>query len=225
MGTSLASIEPIQPPSAQHLERLSSLPQWVAERLAILRNESQPDQAGKYRMVPVLPAALILSAEQRVLAHEHITGLSIMLDMTPMNGSAHAQQTMLVVSKMLLTLPSREAGELAAEAKGEAFMEALDDVPCWAVKEAMRRWHRGEHGDSHDYRWQPAPATLRRLARIEELRVKGLRGRLIDICAAESEIQFSEEHRTSMKERMAGLAKSLFGKATGERIQSNEDAA
>jgi hypothetical protein len=43
-----------------------------------------------------------------------------------------------------------------------AYLSAIDDVPPWAVAEAIRRWHRGEGGGKDaNYRFAPAPAELR----------------------------------------------------------------
>jgi hypothetical protein len=110
---------------------------------------------------------------------------------------------------MMLTLPSREAGDLAAEAKSEAYMAALDDVPCWAVQEAMRRWYRGECGAKHDYRWQPAPATLRELALVETYRVRAVRRKMSQLLTAEPLIEFDEGHCQRMREKIQSLGLSL----------------
>jgi hypothetical protein len=82
-------------------------------------------------------------------------------------------------------------------------MAALEDVPNWAVQEAMRKWHRAEYGPKHDYKWQPAPATLRELSMIETYRVMGIRRKLNDLLLAEPLIEFSPEHEASMKARIA----------------------
>ncbi len=77
----------------------------------------------------------------------------------------------------MLVKPTRAGGSEAAEARLDAFMEALDDVPHWAVAIAIRKWHRGEcglseHGKRYDYHWAPELADLRRLARIEACDVR-----------------------------------------------------
>jgi hypothetical protein len=46
--------------------------------------------------------------------------------------------------------------------------DALDDVPAWAVENAMRRWHRSECGVLHNYAFAPAPGVLRGIA-LQEL--------------------------------------------------------
>jgi hypothetical protein len=174
MANQLAIIEPIQLPDVRRPAKLSTLPQWLEARLTVLRREIQPDPAtGQHREAPVLPRSLILGKEQKILVERHIAALDSIMGMTPEAGAEFAQATTTAVSKMTMVLAGKEAGELASEAKGEAFIDALEDVPSWAVQEAMRRWHRGECGPRHDYKWQPAPATLRELAMIEVYRVKG----------------------------------------------------
>jgi hypothetical protein len=203
MGTQLAIIEPIQPPDVRRPAKLSMLPRWVEERCASLRKASQPDQAGIYREVQALPKSLILGREQKMLVEQHVAALNAVLAMTPVKDIRHGELTMTTVTKMTLVLPSKEVGELAGEARGEAFMAALDDVPSWAVQEAMRKWHRAEYGPRHDYKWQPAPATLRELAMIEVYRVMGTRRKLNDILLAEPLIEFTPEQEASMKARIA----------------------
>lgn len=230
MGNQLATIEQIQPPDARRPARLSLLPLWVAERLAVLRNEPQPDQEGRHRVMPVLPSSLILSSDQKMLIEQHIRAMDSVIAMTPQADVGYGEATMVAVSKMMLVLPSRESGDLGGEAKGEAFMDALEDVPFWAVQEAMRKWHRSEYGPKHDYRWQPAPATLRELAMIETYRVMATRRRLGELCAAEVLIEFSDEHRATMRAKFEAHIKGVLSvnkskpdEATGERIAPPEN--
>jgi hypothetical protein len=144
--------------------------------------------------------------EQRTLIEQHEVALSAVLEMTPDEDERHGEQTMTAVTKMLLVLPSRESGDLMSQAKGEAYMAALEDVPSWAVQEAMRKWYRAECGERFDYRWQPAPATLREIALIEVYRVKGVRRKLREVLAAEPLREFSEEHMETMKRRLSVVA-------------------
>lgn len=77
-----------------------------------------------------------------------------------------------LIAKMLLAYPITGASKESGTARAEAYLEALDDVPPWALAAAVRRWNRGAAGDAHDYRWTPAPAVLRKIAvaELEELR-------------------------------------------------------
>jgi hypothetical protein len=156
----------------------------------------------------------MLSKEQKMLIERHVVDLNAVLAMTPYEDDRHGELTLMTVTKMSLVLASREAGDLAGEAKGEAYMAALEDVPSWAVQEAMRKWYRGEYGAKYDYKWQPAPATLRELAMLETYRVMGVRRKLQELLSAEPLIEYSDEHCAEMKAKIGellrgfGLAKS-----------------
>lgn len=73
------------------------------------------------------------------------------------------KQRLAIVAKMLLTYPMAGASTETGRARAEAYLDALDDVPPWALAAAVKAWHRGEAGE-HDYRWAPAPAVLRAAA-------------------------------------------------------------
>jgi hypothetical protein len=165
-----------------------------------------------------------------MLIERHMAALGDILAMTPEVNPKNAEATMIAVSKMTMVLAGRESGEFAAEAKGEAYMDALDDVPFWAVKEALRKWNRSECGPKHDYKWQPVPSTLRELALSEVYAVKAMRRRLADLVNAEPLIEFTPEQEASMRAKIAahlsGCLKSTRDVATGEKLQtSGEDAA
>lgn len=138
---------------------------------------------------------------------QHVSALTAALAMTPAEDICHGEQTMTTVTKMTLVLPSRETGDLAGEARGEAYMAALEDVPSWAVQEAMRKWYRGECGAKHDCKWQPAPATLRELAMSETYMVMGTRRKLNNLLAAEPLREFTEEEEATMRQKLAGFLK------------------
>lgn len=211
MSMELAVVEPIQSPDARTPAKLTSLPQWVAERCGRLKLEEQPDPITRNsRKVPTLPAEMIPNQTQRGLILKHAAELDRLLLMTPAQDYRLAEKTAVAVGKMMLVLPSKEAGEMAAEAKSEAYMAALDDVPFWAVQEAMRRWYRGEYGSSHDYKWQPGPAALRELATIETWRVKAVRRQMAQLLNAEPLIEFDEAHRARMVEKIKALGIGLL---------------
>lgn len=69
-----------------------------------------------------------------------------------------------LISKMLLTYPVPNASAETGAARGQAYLDAVGDLPAHVIAEAIKRWNRGEAGD-HDYRWAPAPAVLRQICR------------------------------------------------------------
>ena len=102
----------------------------------------------------------------------HVAYLEGQLQHTPLNYDAYGRATIVLVTKMLLALPSAAMTEESAAAKAEAYMDALEDVPSWAVQAAIRGWHRSEYGDKFNYRWAPVPSELRTVAFLEAWKTK-----------------------------------------------------
>jgi hypothetical protein len=125
--------------------------------------------------------------EQRAAIERFSAAVTELLDQTPERDGRWGERTFLAVSKLLMTLAGREGGELAGEAKGGAYMAALDDVPYWATEEAARLWYRGECGVQHNYTWPPAPAVLRGVARLPECALRWTSTQLHQLLIAEED--------------------------------------
>jgi len=162
--------------------------------------------------VPTVPSNLTLSPAERAEIERHVADLKSLCEQTPEANAIWAAATLVVVTKLMLALPSFQQNEAGAEASGEAFMAALDDIPTWAVAAAARRGHRGNGSENedrqpYDYRWRPAPADLRKIALTEKFRVCGLMKPLERLLAAEPRVEFSEEHCSQMRARLTSLLK------------------
>lgn len=145
----------------------------------------------------------------------HVEQVDRLLRDTPLT-SAKAEGDMLAhVTNMTLSLPGQRASERGAEATGEAFMMALDDLPPWAVAAAIRRWYRGDAPPPlpghkpHDYAWRPAPAVLRAIAFSETAELRTRVRDLRRLLSAECAVEYTEEHRQTMLQRLAGLFGSM----------------
>ncbi len=203
--------EPIPLPDVRRLDQTPSWPAWLASRVESMKDECQPALAdGKYRDILTLPATLILGRAECAEVERHIDELDALCRQTPTNGAEWEAATLIVLTKLMLALPSSQQNEAGAEASGEAFQAALDDVPTWAVAAAVRRWYRGdcgenERGQPYDYHWRAAPAELRRIALIEKWRVQQRASTLRKLLAAEPLIEFSDEHCAQMRARLAAV--------------------
>jgi hypothetical protein len=186
------------------------LPAWAASRIASLKNESQPDETGRWRQVLTIPTSLILKANEREAVEQHVIALDRLCEDTPQR-SARAQKAMLVILTQLMWVsPSTTQNELSAEARGAGFMMALDDITVWAVQAAVRNWCRGNcgtdtRGRPYDYRWCPAPAELRRIAFIEMWRIQSRAADLRRLLRAVPRKEYLDEHCRVMREQLITL--------------------
>lgn len=104
---------------------------------------------------------------------------------------------MAMVSKILIAYPSAQMTEAKAAAMSEAYLDALSDIPTWAIEGARRRWNRGEVSGlgNANLAFAPSAPQLRLLA-IEELEYEADRAkwasRMID---RYNEHLRREEHR------------------------------
>ncbi len=198
-------------PDVRRLDRMPSWPAWVDLRVGSMKDEPQRSTAdGKYRTIPTLPANLILNDAERAEIERHAADLDALCAQTPTDSDEWEGATLIIITKLMLALPSSQQNEAGAEATGEAFQAALDDVPTWAVAAAVRRWYRGdcgenERGQPYDYHWRPAPAELRKIALVEKWRVQQRTQTLRKLIAAEPLIEFSDDHCTDMRVRLAAV--------------------
>lgn len=128
-----------------------TLPPWFAG-LAVGTVQYPGMPAKKY-----LAGGSTLTARQR----QEITAKREQIVLA-LDAGRFASQRTAVIAKVLLSYPSAQAGELSAAARGEAYRDALDDMPAWAIAEAIKRWNRGQAGE-HNYSFAPAPAVLRKI--------------------------------------------------------------
>jgi hypothetical protein len=162
----------------------------------------------------------LTAGEHEELAR-HAKQLYALFQRTPVNDPNVEQETVVAVTKMTLVLSSATQNDISAEARGEAFMAALDDVPVWAVQAAIRSWYRrncgkNDKGEPYDYHWCPAPAELRCIALAEMRWVNERADTIQTLLRAEPRIEYSDEHRRTMCERLAELSRTLRASLVGK---------
>jgi hypothetical protein len=168
---------------------------------------------------------MLLTAKHRGELDRHKAALEALCADTPENSAEAEANTLVIITKMMLVLPSQRPNEDAAEARGEAYMLALEDVPTWAVNAAIRRWYRNEAGNDekgrpYDCTFAPVPGDLRRVAVAELWRVRHRAFVCAELLAAEQRIEFTDEHCARMGARLDQLFKfSPVGKdGSGETV-------
>jgi hypothetical protein len=163
--TALVKIEPLPTPTIA--EPTPKWPDWL-ETLGAHEN-FQPDPAtGEWGYVQALTPGRIISADQRLEIVKQRDQMVHLTDQTPDRSRAVKEKVFLILAKLMLAMPARVAGPEAAEARIDAYLVAVSDVPGWAVDKAVKRWYRGAcdvHGSEHfNYSFAPSPADLRRIA-------------------------------------------------------------
>lgn len=156
---------------------------------------------------------MILTASERDEVLRHIAALQpfTRLDqLFDLRGSVMSNdQAHGVMIASLLLKGGAKLDQQSSDAFTEDYLDAIEDIPAWAVREAIRKWNRAESpkldGKPHDFNWRPAPPTLRQLALIE---VAGVKARLLELnnlVTAVPVIEFSEEHCSEMREKLKGV--------------------
>ena len=207
----IAKIEPLLPVTIDPEGRVTipSWPEWATSRAAVL--ERTWERRAKTALeVYRLPASMIPTAAMRVELQAARGNLERALGATPKNDPAQDAAALVIITKMLKVLPGQRLDAIGAEVTGEAYMTAIEDLPVWALAEAMRGWYRGECPGEHDFHWRPAPAELRSLT----LHVcAAAHARLYDIkglLAAEPMREYTPEQRESNLKRLAAIIRGIF---------------
>jgi hypothetical protein len=158
-----------------------------------------------------IPKELILNSSERLEVQRHITELDrftrldqlITIRETVMSNDAALG---VMVAGLLIKGGGTKLDKASADALTEDYLDALDDLPAWCVREAMRKWNRAESppldAKRHDFNWKPTPPALRRLAQHELASVKGRIISLDRLLNAVPLIEFSDDHRESMIKRL-----------------------
>jgi hypothetical protein len=212
------NMEPSVLPEVRRLDRMPSLPAWVQQRIDALESECQPDNTGKYRLMVVLPRAMILNSSERAVVEERVAdraswldvGQPITLDERTLSND---QAISVIIAELLINPRGSKLDDISSRALAEAYLIATDDLPAWSVRNALRKWIRGESakfdGKPHDFDWRPAPATLRRLAQMELAPIKAEMVQLEKLLIAVPRLELSDEHRAKIRARFAELLKTL----------------
>lgn len=187
---------------------LASLPSWlVSRRDAESRSEHRRivrDATGRQiGEVRTLPRSLMLTGAMRAVLSRRIAELEGAL------GASPPEQILEHVARLLgRYLPGKSDDDLAVRA--EAYLEALDDLPAWVVREAIRRWFKGECGGAErDYDFPPGEARLRGVAKHVLSVAQGQVIVFRRLLVAEPEPEISEADRARQAAEFHALAADL----------------
>lgn len=138
------------------LQALTSSPELLALRRISLGTINHPGMPPR----KYLSGGLTLTADERLRIEGKVRELSSVCEADDSQPNQKARLGLLAT--MLMAYPMAGGSEEAGKARANAYLVALDDLPPWAIAEAIRKWHRGEGGGrDSNYRFAPAPAEMR----------------------------------------------------------------
>lgn len=178
-----------------------------------------------------LPANLILNSGERRMVEQHRAELARFLDLeqtivlrerTLTNDQAHG----VMIAGLLIKGGGIKLDKAASDQLTEDYLDAIEDLPAWSVREALRKWNRAESPrldpkQPHNFVFRPAPPILRQLAYLELWTVKSKIQALEKVLNAVPLIEFSDEHR----EMMLGKLQTLFHDAANPMVPIIEQPA
>ena len=101
-----------------------------------------------------------MTADQRLRIEAKVRDLRMVCEAD--DSQANQKARLGLLATMLMAYPMAGGSEESGKARANAYLVALDDLPPWAIADAIRKWHRGEGGGKDcNYRFAPAPAELR----------------------------------------------------------------
>lgn len=136
-----------------------SLPAWAKSRIAWLGTVTIDKKTTHY-LTTGLPQ---LTDVERAQIEPQLQKLEALVIPT----AADDKPKLVLITKMLMAMASGQTSEIGAQARGEAYLFAVGEVPAWSVDEAVKNWYAGKVRDipEQDLKWAPAPAVLLRASR------------------------------------------------------------
>lgn len=152
-----------------HLDTMRSLPLRLAKLASSIGTTQWPGQPVRLD----LPSGMALTPQDRVEAEERLRQVEAIVTGSTLTTNESAKARLSLLTKMLLAFPAvGSSSEIAAQARSDVYDDALSDIPPWALNNAIKRWARGEVPSdlgfgSLNFNFAPAPAVLRKLAKVE----------------------------------------------------------
>lgn len=215
MAQDLQTSSPVSLPAVDTSEPTSILllPDWLSSQVADVsdlgrgRTVVDPETRQIVARVPTIPKSKMPSGAQRAAIALRITELQEAIRPGPF-------EDMIGILGDLIQeyAPQRLAPETVS-IKAEAYLDAVEDLPAWTVREAVRRWRRGEvSADAATLDFAPRPARLKAIAERLVLVASGQAARLQRVLDAQPDDPVTDAQMAANSEKLTGLiAKTADG--------------
>lgn len=179
------------------------LPPWLATQISAVsdlgagRTIVDPANGKITGRVATIPRSRMPTGPQRAAIMQRIEELRGATRPGP------EKRTLSLVGEIVNEQATSRLDEDTAVIKIGAFMDAVEDLPFWALREALRRWRRGEVSDKSQLPFGIKPHKLRDMALMIRASAEGQAIRLQRILDAEPEDELSEAQRGEMQAKIA----------------------
>lgn len=189
------------------------LPDWLASQLAAVsdlgagRTEVDPATKLITARVATIPASRMPTGPQRTAIARRIADLQAAIEPGPV------EETIGVLGDLIQEYAPSRLDDRTVSIKAEAYLDAVEDLPAWTVRAAVRRWRRGEvSADPATLDFAPKPARLRGIAERMVLVARGQAARLQRVLDAKPEERITDAQMAANSEKLTGLiAKTADG--------------
>jgi hypothetical protein len=145
---------------------------YLPLRLARLANSiSKTDWPGQKTRLS-LPAEMMLTASERAGLEQRLVAIKTIITGSNLTTAECSKARLSLLTKMLLAFPtSGNSSDAAADARGDIYDDAVEDIPPWALSAAIKRWVKGDVPDLRlgalNFHFAPAPAVLLAICKLE----------------------------------------------------------
>ncbi|MCJ2086520.1 hypothetical protein MKK88_11030 [Methylobacterium sp. E-005] len=143
------------------------------------------------------------------------------------------EDTITLLGELIQEFAPARLDPKTVDIKAEAYMDAVEDLPAWTLREAIYRWHRGQVSvsDPSVLEFAPKPYRLKAIADGILVVAKGQAIRLQRILDAEPEEELSDAEREASSRKMDALLLTLSdrdddpsrGSAHADRLRAQSE--
>ena len=219
MPQDLQTSSPVRLPAVDTAEPASMLllPDWLASQIVEVsdlgrgRTEVDPITRQVTKRVATIPASKMPTGPQRTAIAIRIAELRDAIEPGPVT------DTIAALGDLIQEYAPARLDDRTVSIKCEAYLDAVEDLPAWTVRAAIRRWRRGEvDADPSTLDFAPRPARLRQIASRLVGAAMGQANRLQRILDAEPLHPITD---AQMKANCERLAAPLEAAASGPTVE------
>ena len=145
---------------------------YLPLRLARLANSiSKTDCPGQKTRLS-LPAESMLTTTERAEMERRLVAIKAIITGSNLTPAECSKARLSPLTRMLLAFPTPgNSSDAAADARGDVYDDAVEDIPPWALNAAIKRWVKGDVPDLRlgalNFNFAPAPAVLLEICKLE----------------------------------------------------------